>query len=411
MDQALWPTAAELRQQLQSDPPGARSDCIDQLRWLGRYSLAEQLQDWVRRLHASPHWDAALALEVSAAWLLAGRPHQADLAFLEADRLDPSLALVPDVWGLWPAPAAPAAPTPEEHRAGVRELASWIRRWRAGDPRVLEAAWRRSAQLDWTVVLDGPSLDELALLLRRGEALSEPIEPFLASLVTEKEIEASPSQALRFWGVLTDMRPDWSHARIKAADLALAAGATERSAGWITTAAPDIQTSPWYWDIAARQALDSGAIALALDHWGQALARADSELAEVFRQRRREARRGAGVRQVRELLDRGDIPAALPLVQRLVAEDPEWQPLRSLLRQAEAAAAPAAATATDPAGESGPLPFARFLAQAAARSGIPLHPATPEPAGANLDIEACRQELQRFARSIGEAEARFALEG
>ena len=402
MNRTLWPTAAELRQQLQSDPPAIRSGCIDQLRWLGRYGLAEQLQEWVGRLRASPHWDAALALEVSSAWLLAGRPHEADLAFLEADRLDPSLALVPDVWGLWPASAVAAGPTPEEQRPAVGELASWIRRWREGDPRVLEAAWRQTAQLDWTAVLDGPSLDELALLLRRGEALTE--------LVTEKEIEASPNQALRFWGVLTDIRPDWSHARIKAADLALAVGALERCAGWITTATPDIQTSPWYWDIAARLALDTGAIALALDHWGQALAGADPELAEVFRQRRREARRGAGVRQVRALLDRGDIPAALALVQRLVADDPEWQPLRSLLQQAEAAAAPVAAIATDPAGESAPLPFARFLAQAAARSGIPLPPATPGPAGATHDLETCRQDLQRFARILSEAEARFALE-
>ncbi len=351
-----------------------------------------------------------MALEVSLAWLLAGRTHQADLAFLEADRLDPSLALVPDVWGLWPVAAAREGATPAVQKHAVLELATRIRSLRRLELPVLDAAWRRRVEPDWTHALSGPDLDELVLLLRFGDDLPQPIEPFLATLVADKEIEASPGQALQFWAVLTEIRPDWPHARIKAADLALAAGDLDRCANWITTATQDTQANPWYWDISARHAVETGAIALALDHWGHALAAADPELAEVFRQRRREARRGAGVRQARALIDLGEFPAALALLQRLVADDPEWQPLRSLLREAETACAPGPGTAADPYGEIAPLPFARFLAQAAARSGIPLPPATPGPAGTDQDLEACRQALKRFSHTLSEAEARFALE-
>ncbi|KEF42669.1 MAG: hypothetical protein ER33_05240 [Cyanobium sp. CACIAM 14] len=250
----------------------------------------------------------------------------------------------------------------------------------------------------------------MVLLIRFGDDSLPPIEPFLARLVGEFEIEASPRQALKFWSVLADIRPDWPHACIKAADLALAAGELDRCAGWIATATTETRRNHWYWDIAARHAVETGAIAMAMDYWGKALALVPPELAEVFRQRRREARRGVGVMQARSLLDGGDAVAALDLLQRLVAEDPEWQPLRSLLLQAETIAGPIAGNQTDLPGKEELHRFSQFLARAAARVGIPLHPIIAKEEVADRDLDACRQDLERFSGSLGEAEARFALE-
>jgi hypothetical protein len=369
--------------------------------WLGRYGLVDPLQTLVEQLRSSPHWDAPLALEVSLAWLLAGQPQRSDLAFLEADELDPSLALVPDVWGLWPAPAG-------ERPAEIGELAARIRRWRHLDPTPLEASWRQRAQADWTMALTSPGLEELILLLRHGSALAASSDPFLAELVAEQAMAASPAEALQFWGLLTELRPDWIHARIRAADLALACSDQQRCATWIATATEEVRGSPWYWDIAARAALDSGAVAAALDHWGQALAAAPPELAEVFRQRRREARRGPALLQARSLLDRGDAAAALPLLQRLVADDPQWQPLRSLLLQAEAAEA--AGPEADAAADRPAQRFGRILERAASRIGHSLPTRSPSPDNLARNPEAARQQLIEFSRFLSDAEARFALE-
>ncbi len=409
MNRSSWPTATELLQELQGEPTASRSALSDQLRWLGRFGLAEALRDQVARLRSSPHWQAPLALEASLAWLLAGDGHQADLAFLEADGLDPSLALVPDPWGLWPAPPEPGA-TPAEQRAEPLALAARIRAWRWLDPIALVEAWQQRAQANWTEALSGSGLDELVLLLRLRPAAVPPIEPFLASLVGEEQIAASPAEALRFWSLLTDIAPDWVHARIKAADLALTRGDPGRCASWIATASPDVRRNAWYWDIAARQALEAGAIALALDHWGQALAEAPPELVEVFRQRRREARRGPGLQQARALLVGGEAPAALALLLRLVADDPQWQPLRALLLEAETAAASGAGQGPETAADRSPQRFARHLERAAARIGLSLPQATPSDQAAELDAASARQQLERFSRSLTEAEARFALE-
>ncbi len=399
MSRSNWPTVAELRQALQGSASPSRAEGLDHLHWLSVYGLVPELESLVASLRSSPHWDAPLALEVSLAWVLAGQPHQSDLAFLEADAIAPSLALVPDVWGLWPAPAG-------DQPAEISALAARIRHWRHLDPTALDAAWRQRAQADWTYALTSPGREELILLLRHEAALPSPIEPFLAELVGEEQIAASPAEALPFWGLLTDLRPDWVHARLKAADLALALGEQQRCATWITTATSDVKRNPWYSDIAARAALDSGAVAVALDHWGQALAEAPPELAEVFRQRRREARRGPGLLQARSLLERGDAMAALALLQRLVADDPQWQPLRALLQQAETAAvAHRGEAVAAPAAQR----FGQFLERAAGRIGFALPPATPAPEGVTQDPQALRQQLSAFSRGLTEAEARFAL--
>ncbi|MEA5443278.1 hypothetical protein [Cyanobium gracile] len=401
MNRIGWPTASELRLELAGEPPADCSVRLNQLRWIGRYCLVEELETFVGELRSSPHWGAPLALEVSLAWLLAGQPHQADLAVLEADDLDPSLGLVPDLWGLWPA-------VPGERPAEVTELAARIRQWRRLDPRSLDASWRQQAQADWTYPLTKPGLDELILLLRHEQALNSPIEPFLASLVGEELIAVDPSQAYRFWALLTDLRPDWDHARLKATDLALGIGDRARCAAWIATASPDTRRNPWYWDIAARSDLEAGAISTALDHWGQAIAEATPELAEVFRQRRREARRGPGVLHVRSLLDSGDASAALTLLLRLVADDPQWQPLRSLLQQAEAAAT--AGGTSQVVADQALQRFRQLLERAAARLGLSLPPAIPGSGDPVPDLDGARQRLGGFSRFLSEAEAQFALE-
>ena len=71
---------------------------------LGRRGRIAELAQQAEQARAAAGWDGAAALELAAAWLLAGDRRQADLAVLEADQLAPYLALVPDTWGLWPAP-------------------------------------------------------------------------------------------------------------------------------------------------------------------------------------------------------------------------------------------------------------------------------------------------------------------
>ncbi len=401
MNRNGWPTASELLQELAAGTSDSRFPLLDQLRWLGVYALEHELESFVSRLRRSPQWDAALALEVSLSWVLAGQAHRADLAFLEADELAPSLALVPDVWGLWPAPAA-------DRPAEINALVSLIRRWRHLDPIVLDASWRQRAQAEWTYALSSPGMEELVLLIRHEPALGSPIEPFLADLVGEELIASSPSQALQFWSLLIELRPEWIHARLKAADLALTCAEAERCAGWIATAPPEVRVNPWYWDIAARAALEAGAITAALDHWGQALAEAPPEMAEVFRQRRREARRGPGVLQARSLLERGETGAAVALLERLVADDPQWQPLQDLLHQAETVAAAGNAAVCVAARAS--QRFGQLLERTAARVGLSLPPAPPSPGEGSLDLDAVRKRLGAFSSFLSDAEARFALE-
>jgi hypothetical protein len=98
---------------------------------LGRRGQTEALAQRADAARAAAGWDAAAALELAAAWLLAGDPRQADLAFLEADQLAPSLALVPDPWGLWPAPSAPAVDPADQQR--LLALAERYRSWRHPD--------------------------------------------------------------------------------------------------------------------------------------------------------------------------------------------------------------------------------------------------------------------------------------
>lgn len=94
-----WLSASVLSAPL--DGPADSSQLLDRLHWLGRYGDGLQLDELAARLRPTEQWTAQLALRLSVSWLLAGDGRAADRAFLEADRLDPSLGLLPDPWELW----------------------------------------------------------------------------------------------------------------------------------------------------------------------------------------------------------------------------------------------------------------------------------------------------------------------
>ncbi len=122
--------------------------------------------------------------------------------------------------------------------------------------------------------------------------------------------------------------------------------------------------------------------------------------------------------QVRSLANRGDQAAASTLLERLLTDDPQWQPLRSLREQLQASppapqappvAAPVAAPA--PVAEGG---FDALLARATARlqamgQSLPVAAAEPMAAGQGEDLDAYARSLEALERRFSDYEARFAL--
>ena len=382
---------------------------------LGRRGRIAELAQQAEQARAAAGWDGAAALELAAAWLLAGDRRQADLAVLEADQLAPYLALVPDPWGLWPAPEplAPADPA-------LLALAERLRSWRQPDGQALWQQLLPQLQADWRAVLEPPLLDVL-LILGRASALpgAVPLQPplgdALVGLVSDAEIAAEPAASNRFWQLLATIRPHWALARIRAADLALARGELEASGRWLVDPPAEALSNPWFFDVAARQAVAAGDVAAALDAWAEAIriAQADpsSAPAEIFEQRCREARRGAGVLQVRSLTNRGEQAAALALLERLLVDDPQWQPLRSLreqigqagqIGQSQQAPAPA------PAAQATATGFEALLERATARLQA-LGGSLPQPVADTASSADLAAELSSLERRLSDYEGRFAL--
>lgn len=410
-----WPTAAELLQRTPEDAAADPGAAAAELRWLGRFGRVEALRERAGALRAGPGWSARRALEVALALRVAGEAQEADALILEADRLDPGLRLVPDHWGLWPAPA-PAAADPAEAPV-VGELLQRLRTWRWLDAGALERSWLERAAATWRQGFGHDALDQLALLLHHGEGPGQAFRQTLIQMVGEAEMAAHPGAAAAFWGFLADADPGWDYAVIKAADLALQRGELRRCAAWLQTPSGALAANPWCHDLAARLALAENRISEALEHWGEAIARCSggegaghAELVEIFRQRRREARRGPGVLHARSLIERGDTAAARALLLQLLEEDPQWQPLRALLAQLEQAPAPAAAPGQRTAQEGGPeaalARFSAFLERIASQRGLPLPAAPAAPAG---DLHSQRQRLDAFAASLADAEGQLAL--
>lgn len=390
----------------------AQPDLLELARSHRLAALAEQSQ----ALRSSQLWNARTALELACAWLLAGNGDQADLAFAEADLLDPSLALVPDVWGLWPAPQVDGIHANSPDRQQAEALAAQYRQWRHPHPQQLWQQLLPQLQANWKLALEPGSGDQLLILGHvtaqpSSSPLDPPLEAELAKLVADAEIAAEPAASNRFWQRVAAIRPGWELARVRAADLALARGDLETSARWLADPPPEAPASPWFHDVVARHAVASGTIDHALEAWLMAINSAQSDpqtasLVELFELRRREARRGPGVLQVRSLANRGEHNEAITLLNRLLAEDPQWQPLRSLSEQLQAQ--PEATDNLHPVGDR--ERFSQLLDRAEARLADLGHPSPlPQPiqtpatqAEALADLQAQRQRLSAW-------EARFAL--
>jgi hypothetical protein len=389
---------------------------------LARRGRSADLAQQATQARAAAGWDGAAALELAAAWLLVGDLRQADLAVLEADQLAPSLALLPNPWGLWPAPSidGPAAGDAAAQQR-LQELAERWRSWRRPEPQALWQQLLPQLQADWRSALAPPLLDQLLILgwasARLGAPpLDPPLEPALVGLVSDAEIAAEPGASSRFWQLLATIRPEWGLARIRAADLALARGELEASGRWLADPPAEALSNPWFHDVAARQAVARGEIAAALDAWADAIhttqAQADpASLADIFEQRLREARRGPGVLQVRSLANRGEQSAALVLLERLLADDPQWQPLRSLREQLQASPAPVPPAAVPPAAKSQPAGIDALLEAAMARLralGAPMSEQASTVAWSG-DLDAVAEHLSHLERRFSDYEARFAL--
>jgi hypothetical protein len=397
---------------------------------LGRRGHHEELARRMQQELSSSRATAIRALELALAWLLAGDRRQADLAVLEADRADPSLLLVPDVWGLWSVgDGAPPALTPERQHA--LELAELFQQWRRPDAQALWQQLLPQLKANWRNALEAPLADALLILGRAtaspgAPALMPSLESELVQLVGDGEIAAEPAASSRFWQLVATIRPAWDLARIRAADLALGRGELETSARWLADPPEAALRNPWFHDVAARLAVARGDVAASLPAWAEAIRTAQAQedtaaLASIFEQRAREARRGPGVLQVRSLANCGNQGEALALLELLLAEDPQWQPFRSLREQLQVSRPPAdpaqpeAAASLPAAGPpSGPSPsegasFPALLERASARLravGLTVPCPTPEPVA---DLPALAKELVELELRFSDYEARFAL--
>ena len=280
-------------------------------------------------LSAVPKAKEALAL--AQLWLLAGQPRRGDDLLLELDQVHPEAGVIPDWWGLWTPPAL-------EPGSALGELRAWAASYvqlRQADPLGLWRSWLAPVQPD-PAQLQQPSLQLLlALILVRRRDPEGALEQALDQLLDERFVAAEPALAWRLMDWLVLRLPHWDHARLKAADLSLQRGNLERCAAHLEAASEEQRQLPWLMDIAARHALAAGKVLEALQHWQRAMdaSNQDPERLELFRQRAREARRGPGVLQARALLNRSETAAAQELLGVLLQQDPQWQPLRSLLEQ------------------------------------------------------------------------------
>jgi hypothetical protein len=327
------------------------------------------LEHFQEQERASGHWQARSALQLAHLWLVAGRAGRGDDLVLEAHQMAPQAGLIPDWWGLWP------NGEPEGRQEAERLLAASYVQLRHLPPLAAWQAWLEAVRSEIHRI-DEPALRLLLGLVIQGrDRLPGPLEPPLEQLVGEELVAREPALAWRFFDPLCERLPHWAYGRLKAADLSLQRGALERCGEHLQAASDDQWQLAWLHDIAARLALAQGDVEAALAGWQRAMERCQAdgrmagqaEVMELFRQRAREARRGPGVLQARSLLNRGEQGAAIQLLEALLRQDPQWQPLRSLLEQAR----PSSAQAASPAGSSDVQRLEGRLQQLAHRAGLP----------------------------------------
>jgi hypothetical protein len=406
-----WPLVPDALAQMDTDPGAS-------LIWLGRYGRRSALVSESERITRHPYWGPLLALQLAWALRLCGDPIAADRWILVAHRLDPALGLIPDPWGLWSDKAASGdSPLPAEDQQRARDLIKLLR-----DLRWQQPCFPLTPLPDWRGDWQDRQLDSFGLLLAGTPSeQQQSLQQALVVAVGEREIAADAAAALRWWSFVAEAWPEWGYPRLKAADMALATGDLRSCGHWLADPSADLEASPWFFDLAARLALASGDLAAAMEHWGLAMAKSadgDSsgrELVEMFRQRRRDARRNEGPNRVRALRRSGDTAAAVQLQVLLVQQDPQWEPFRALERElspdvaAEASPAPAPGQVGAPWSAVSPRPggaaqadcsierFATFLESSAAQAGLRL-----SPDGEGLSPEA-------FASALARAEGAAAL--
>lgn len=298
----------------------------------------ERIEQIVAAERGGGDWNAMRALRCAHLWLAAGLEEWGDQLVLEADDLAPQARLIPDWWGLWPAGAAqqPGRGMAEPLLEQAQALAGLYLEWRHQRPQQLLIAWGQRLQARPERLDDAALRLLLGVVIRGRDRLSLSLEQCLADVAGEELVSREPALAFRFYDCVCERMPAWNYARLKAADLALQRGELERCQAHLEGSNEEQRQLPWLLDIAARLALAQGDVAAALEAWRQAItaARQETQLVELFRQRAREARRGPGVLQARSLLNRGERDAAIALLEALLEQDPQWQPLRSLLEQA-----------------------------------------------------------------------------
>ena len=365
--------------------------------WVGA-ALArrrEALEAILEQERQGESWTATTALQLAHLWLVAGRPGRGDDLVLEAQELLPEAGLIPDWWGLWPKTAEAQA----SHSVPIALAQGYIQ-LRHLPPLQAWKAWLEPVQADRSRCAE-PALQLLLGLVIHGRArLPGALEPALEQLLGEELVAAEPALAWRLVDPLCERLPDWNYARLKAADLSLQRGELERCGHHLAQASAEQWQLAWLHDIAARQELAMGDVAKALEHWQQAITRcgeADADVVEIFRQRAREARRGPGVLQARSLLNRGESNEAITLLELLLEQDPQWQPLRSLLEQARGSG-PAAQTNTSQDGSGDVERLERRLQELTQRAQLSWPPAELPPARDAAAAERFVQEaLGRLA--------------
>ncbi len=391
-----WPLVPDVLAQLDTDPGAS-------LIWLGRYGRRSTLVSESERITRHPYWGPLLALQLAWALRLCGHAIAADNWILVAHRLDPALGLIPDPWGLWSDEAASgSSPLAAEEQQRARDLVKLLR-----DLRWQQPSFPLTPLPDWRGGWQDPQLDGFGLLLASTSSEhKQALQQALMAAVGEQEIAADPAAALRWWSFVAEAWPEWGYPRLKAADLALANGDLRSCGHWLANPSADLEASPWFFDLAARLALASGDLAVAMENWGLAMAKSvegDSsglELAEVFRQRRRDARRIQGPNCVRALRRSGETAAAVELLALLIQQDPQWEPFRSLEREQGTGAAAASRSGAGPAIAPRPAEtsqaglgidsFSAFLERSAAQTGLSL-----PSAGQGLSLNAFSGILAR----------------
>ena len=219
-------------------------------------------------------WAPQEALKQAHGALQLGLIEQADELVLEADGLQPYWGIVPDRWGLWPIDSDQIAQSDAAERERCLQLVDAYLFLRHLPALELWRSWLAPVQERWQRAADPRQLSLMGLLLGRAEQLPAPLEPAIEQLVGEEQVAADPSAALAVWEPLCRRLPQWTYARLKAADLCLQMQHLNTCSEHLETASVEQRQLPWLFDIKARLAIARQQPQEALRWWEEAIRRA-----------------------------------------------------------------------------------------------------------------------------------------